>query len=275
MDTSEIEIFANKIRKTALDMALSAGKDGCHIGGSFSCIEIFAVLYSAILNIDPKNPNDINRDRFIPSKTHCILSNFATLMHRGFIPEQDIMSFHENGGLLSGHPANTDIGLEFSGGSLGMGLSVGIGMAMAAKIQQLTYKTYVLLGDGECNEGSVWESFMSAAQFRLDNLVAIIDYNNMNFDGVNSEIMSVAPLAEKLTAFGMTVVECDGHSIPDLLNAFKTPHTNKPLAIVAHTVKGRGIPSLENKAESHHASLSQEDYDFVINEIQGGKYGKF
>lgn len=274
MENEQLEIFANKIRKTALDMALSAGREGCHIGGSFSCIEIFAVLYGKILNITPENAEDVNRDRFIPSKTHCILSNFAALMHKGFFEEKNIFSFHENAGLLAGHPANPKIGLEFAGGSLGMGLSVGIGMALAAKRQNLTYKTYVLLGDGECNEGSVWEAFMSAAQFKLDNLIAIIDYNNMNLDGSNEDIMSVAPLEEKLKAFGLKVVSCDGHNLNQLLKAFETPHPNKPLAIVAHTTKARGLLGLENRAESHHAILSQKDYDYLINEMQGGKYGR-
>ncbi|MBR4126038.1 MAG: transketolase [Alphaproteobacteria bacterium] len=273
-EIEQLEIFSNKIRKTSLDMALSAGKAGCHIGGGFSCIEIFAVLYGKILNVDAKDPVNENRDRFIPSKAHCILPNFASLLHTGFIGQNDILSFHENGGLLAGHPENREIGLEFSGGSLGMGLSVGIGMSLAAKRKGLSHKTYVLLGDGECNEGSVWEAFMSAAQFRLDNLIVVVDYNNMQFDGVNYVIMGLAPLDEKLKAFGWQTVSCNGHNIGELLNAFEMPHPEKPLAIIAHTIKAHGIPSLENKAESHHAALSQEDYDFVINAMKDGSYGR-
>ena len=166
--------YAKSIRKLALNMALSAGKQGCHIGGSFSCIEIFAVLYGRILSYNPKKIED-NRDRFIASKSHCILSHFAALAEAGYLREKDAYSFHDNGGLLAGHPMNQSLGLEFSGGSLGMGLSVGVGMALAAKKKQLNYKTYVLLGDGECNEGSVWEACMSASQYNLDNLVAIVD----------------------------------------------------------------------------------------------------
>ncbi len=273
-ELEELEIFSNKIRKTALDMALSSGKEGCHIGGGFSCIEIFAVLYGKILNINAQDPLNENRDRFIPSKTHCILPHFASLMHRGFISAQEINSFHENGGLLAGHPENPQIGLEFSGGSLGMGLSLGIGMALAAKKKKLSYKTYVLLGDGECNEGSVWEAFMAAAQFKLDNLVAIIDYNNMQFDGNNDNVMSISPIEKKLEAFGWEVISCSGHNINELLHALKKEPHNKPLAIIAHTIKAHGIPSLENKAESHHASLSQEDYNFVINAMKEGIYGR-
>lgn len=273
-ELEELEIFSNKIRKTALNMALSSGKEGCHIGGGFSCIEIFAVLYGKILNVNVQDPLNENRDRFIPSKTHCILPHFASLMHRGFISPDVINSFHEDGGLLVGHPENPKIGLEFSGGSLGMGLSVGIGMALAAKRKKLSYKTYVLLGDGECNEGSVWEAFMAAAQFKLDNLIAIVDYNNMQFDGNNDTIMSISPIEKKLEAFGWQVVSCDGHNINEICDAFATMHYEKPLAIVAHTIKARGIPSLENKAESHHASLTEEDYNFIMKAMEDGLYGR-
>ena len=173
------------------------------------------------------------------------------------------MSFHEDGGLLAGHPWNLKIGLEFAGGSLGMGISVGVGKALYAKHKGLKYNTYVLVGDGEANEGSVWEAFMSATQYKLDNLTVIIDYNNMQFDGPNDAIMALAPLADKMRAFGFKTVEVNGHSVPELLEAFQAPHVGKPLAIVAHTIKAHGIPSLENKAESHHATLSEEDYLFL------------
>lgn len=265
--------YAKAIRKLALNMALSAGKQGCHIGGSFSCIEIFAVLYGKILNHNPKKIEE-NRDRFIASKSHCILAHFAALAEAGYLQEKDVYSFHDDGGLLAGHPMNQSLGLEFSGGSLGMGLSVGIGMALAARKKQLNYKTYVLLGDGECNEGSVWEACMSASQYNLDNLVAIVDYNNMQFDGSNDEIMSLAPLSDKFKAFGWKAIDVDGHSIESLTEALKQEHIEKPLAVIAHTVKAKGIPHLENKAECHHAALLQEDYDFVMREIEGGKYDR-
>lgn len=263
--------YSNQIRLMAVDMAAEAGKAGAHIGGSFSVVEIFSVLYGGILNFDVDNPHWENRDRFIPSKTHCILANFPALVLAGFLPRKELMSFNKDGGLLAGHPWNVDIGLEYSGGSLGMGLGIGIGMALRGRRYSKSYKTYVLIGDGESNEGSIWEAIMSAAKFGLDNLIAIFDYNNMQFDGVNNKIMPVAPLSEKLKAFGWQTVDVNGHSIEDLVNAFDTAHKNKPLAVIAHTIKAHGIPSLENKVGSHHAAITKEDYEYVKNQIEGGK----
>ena len=266
--------FAKEIRLRALDMAVEAGRAGSHIGGSFSSIEILSVLYGCVLHYDIKNPQDTDRDRFIPSKTHCILAHFPALAAAGLLPEDELMSFHKDGGLLAGHPWNIDIGLEYAGGSLGMGLGVGIGMALRAKRYQKPYRVYVLIGDGESNEGSIWESIMSAPKFKLDNLTAIFDYNNMQFDGPNESVMSVSPLSDKLKAFGWDCVDVNGHSIEELYDAFNTTHNGKPLAIVAHTVKANGIPGLENKAESHHAALSKDDYEYVKKEIMEGKYDR-
>lgn len=266
--------FAKNIRQMALDMALDTGKNGAHVGGSFSAIEVFSVLYGGVLRYDISNPTWKERDRFIPSKTHCILANFPSLVEAGFLDKNQLMSFHKDGGLLAGHPWRVDLGLEFAGGSLGMGISVGIGMALRAKKKNLKYRTYVLLGDGECNEGSVWEALMSASMFKLDNLTAIVDYNNMQFDGINDQIMSIAPLAEKIRAFGWKVVEVNGHSIEELYHAFETAHDGQPLAIVAHTIKAHGIPSIENKATSHHSPISEDDYEYVLHEIKEGKYDR-
>lgn len=266
------KLYANQIRLMALDMALEAGSAGAHIGGSFSTIEIFAVLYGGVLNFDVNNPHWENRDRFIPSKTHCILANFPALVLAGLLPNDKLMSFNKDGGLLAGHPWDIDIGLEYPGGSLGMGLGVGIGMALRARRYGKEYKTYVLIGDGESNEGSIWESAMFASKFKLDNLIAIFDYNNMQFDGINDEIMPVGSLSEKLKAFGWQTIDVDGHSIEALVDAFSTIHTGKPLAIVAHTIKAHGIPSLENRAESHHAAISEDDYKYVKQQVEEGKY---
>ena len=259
--------YQHDIRRMATEMAKSAGKAGSHIGGSFSCIEIFSVLYGGIMDYDVNNPTWDERDRFIPSKTHCILSNFSTLVKAGFITKDKLFSFHEDGGLLAGHPWNIEIGLEFAGGSLGMGIGVAVGMALAAKRYGKKHKVYVLLGDGESNEGSVWEAFMSASKFKLDNLVVIIDYDNMQFDGPNDEVMSLSPLKEKMIAFGFETLEVDGHDIKALWDAFSIKHDGKPLAIVAKTIKAHGVPSLENTAESHHAELSEEDYQFLLTQF--------
>ena len=271
----ELEFFANKIRRRCLDLAMCAGKGGCHIGGGFSCIEIFAVLFGSVLRVDAKNPNAENRDRFIPSKAHCVLPLYSALTLKGFISWDEAKAFHDDGSLLMGRPWSKQHGLEFSGGSLGMGLSLGIGMALAAKRREMAYKTYVLLGDGESNEGAVWEAFMSAAHFKLDKLVAIIDYNNMQFDGPCSEIMGMEPLDKRIQSFGWETRRVNGHDIAALIDAFETSHSSKPLAIVAETVKARGIPGLENKAESHHATLTQEMVDAVIADMEGGRYGRF
>lgn len=252
--------LSDQIYKLSMKMALGAGKNGSHIGGSLSCVEIFAVLYNDIMNYDIKNPLWEDRDRFVASKAHCILSHFSTLSLMGYFPESELDSFHINDGLLCGHPYNPSIGLEFSGGSLGMGISVGVGMALIAKKEHKLHKVYVLLGDGEANEGSVWEAFMSAAQFKLDNLTVIIDYNNMQFDDKNDNVMSLAPIAEKMAAFGFTVIEVNGHDIYELKKAFEGSSQGRPKAIVAHTVKARGVQRIENKSESHQISIDEKDY---------------
>lgn len=266
--------LSKNIRGKCLEMALSAGSAGSHVGGSFSCIEILAVLYGAVMRYDTSKPSERGSDHFIASKTHCILSNYAVLALCGFFPESELNSFHENNGLLAGKPFNPSIGLEFTGGALGMGLSVGIGMAVAAKRDGIDNKIYVLLGDGECNEGAVWEGFLSASQFKLDNLVAVIDYNNMQFDGVADDILSLKPLDEKLRSFGWETAVVNGHSIEQLLEAFSFSHEGKPLAIIANTVKARGIARIENTAASHFTSITQEDYDIAVKELEEGKYDR-
>ena len=256
--------LAEVIYRRSLDMALSAGIRGSHIGGSLSSVEIFAVLYGEILRYDVNRPRWDGRDRLIVSKAHCILSHFAALSTVGFFPESELYSFHERGGLLCGHPYRPEIGLEFCGGSLGMGISVGIGMALVAKMEQKKHHIYILLGDGECNEGSVWEGFMAAGQYSLNNLTVIIDYNNMQFDGKNEEIMSLIPLDQKLQAFGFTVSNVDGHDVGALRSAFKTDGAGKPRAVIAHTIKAHGIKRLEGKPESHQTILKKEDYMAAI-----------
>ncbi len=266
--------YSNRIRKMALDMALYSGKSGSHVGGSFSCIEIFATLYGAVMNLDISNPTADYNDRFIPSKAHCAQTYYSALVCIGLLKEEDVCSYYDNGGMLAGKPLIPEMGLEYSGGSLGLGLSVGLGKALHARRKGLGYNVYVLLGDGESNEGSVWEAIMAAAQFKMDNLIAIVDYNNMQFDGANEDIMGIGDIKAKFEAFGWMAMEVDGHSIEELYDAFLSNHEGKPLAIIAHTIKARGIPSLENQAQSHHAVLSQEDYDFVLREMETGKYDR-
>ena len=263
--------LSKKMRIRALEMAKLTGKAGTHLGGSFSSMDIIATLYGGILNIKSDDPGWPLRDRFITSKRHCYLASYSALAECGMIDDDQLMSFHTDGGILAGYPWNNALGLDFSGGSLGMGLSVGIGMALTAKRRKLDYRTYVLLGDGECNEGANWEGFMCAKKFALDNLVVIIDNNHMQFDGREEDIMPMGSFKGKLETFGFTAVDANGHSIEELYDAFQTEHEGRPLAIIANTIKGYGLPSIENKPESHHIALSDSDYEYMMKELEEGK----
>lgn len=267
--TRRLTEMAKRMRLDALDMALAAGGGGSHVGGSLSCIEILAVLYGEVLRFDTKNPLDENRDRFIPSKNHCVLAHIPALAEAGFIPREEILEFQKDGGRLTGYPRRPEIGLEYSGGSLGMALSVGIGMALAAREQGRPSRIYILMGDGELNEGSVWEAFMSAAHYGLDNLTAIIDRNRLSYDGDTEAVMGLDSLADKLASFGWHVSQCDGHSTRALLEAFQNTEAGHPHVVVAETVKGKGISFAENRPEWHHHRLSREEYDRARGEVLG------
>lgn len=266
--------LSKAMRLDALEMAKCSGKEGAHLGGGFSSMDIIATLYGAVLRVDVNKPLDENRDRFITSKRHCYLASYSALHQLGFISDEVLMSYHTDGGVLAGYPWNPSLGLDFSGGSLGMGLSVGIGMALAGKRRGLSYNTYVLLGDGECNEGANWEGFMCANKYRLDNLVIIIDNNHMQFDGAEDDIMPMGSFKDKLEAFGFKVVEVNGHSIEELYNGLTIEHRGQPLALIAETIKGYGLPSIENKPESHHIVLRDEDYEYMLNSIEEGQYDR-
>lgn len=266
--------LSKAMRLRALEMAKAAGKSGAHLGGSFSSMDIIAVLYGGILNYRVEEPDWSERDRFITSKRHCYLASYSALKEIGMIDYSQMMSFHEDGGTLAGYPWKPDLGLDFSGGSLGMGLSVGIGMALAGKRRNLNYRIYILLGDGECNEGAIWEGFMAASKFSLDNVVVIIDHNHMQFDGKEEDIMPMGSFKEKLEAFGFTALDVNGHSVEDLYRVFHVGEKGKPLAVIADTVKGYGLPSIENKPESHHIMLNDTDYEYMLRRIKEGKYDR-
>ena len=265
----KIQEMAKRMRKKALDMALNAGAGSSHFGGGLSIIDITATLYGAIMNLDQKNPKWDNRDRFILSKGHGVLGYYTALSEIGFIPEEDLESFEKDGTYLFGHPVmNRSKGIEFSNGSLGMGLSLGIGVALAGKRKNIDYKVYVLMGDGECNEGSVWEAAMAGPHYKLDNLVAILDKNNLQQTGTNSEIMSVGNLASKWKSFGWQVIEIDGHNVPEIYETFlSVKNQNGPVAIVANTVKGKGFSFAENNNAWHHAPLSSSQYEAALEEL--------
>jgi transketolase len=264
-------LMAKKMRVKILDMALSAGASSSHFGGGLSIVDITATLYGSIMKLDKGNPEWEGRDRFILSKGHGVLGYYTALSEVGFIPEEDLLSFEKNGSYLYGHPViNRARGIEFSNGSLGMGLSLGIGVALAGKRTNRDYGVYVLMGDGECNEGSVWEAAMAGAHFKLNNLVAIIDRNNLQQTGSNQEIMSLGDLACKWQSFGWKVIKVDGHNIGDLHDAFSQAGTaDGPVAIVANTIKGRGFSFSENDNAWHHAPLSKSQYEAAVAELDG------
>ena len=264
-----IEVMSKRMKKNLLDTALAAGASSSHFGGGLSLIDITATLYGAILKYDPKNPEWSERDRFILSKGHGVLGYYTALVEAGFIPKKDLLSFEKTDSYLLGHPVkNRAKGIEFSNGSLGMGLALGIGVALAGKRRKNTFNIFVVMGDGECNEGSVWEAALAAPQFKLDNLFAIVDRNNFQQTGSNAEIMSVGDLESKWESFGWQVVGVDGHNIAELYDAFTAEYEkNKPVAIIAHTIKGKGFSFSENNNDWHHAPLTKSQYEIAINEL--------
>ena len=264
-----IEVMSKRMKKNLLDTALAAGASSSHFGGGLSLIDITATLYGAILKYDPKNPEWSERDRFILSKGHGVLGYYTALVEAGFIPKKDLLSFEKTDSYLLGHSVkNRAKGIEFSNGSLGMGLALGIGVALAGKRRKNAFNIFVVMGDGECNEGSVWEAALAAPQFKLDNLFAIVDRNNFQQTGSNAEIMSVGDLESKWESFGWQVVGVDGHNIEELYEAFTAEYEkNKPVAIIAHTIKGKGFSFSENNNDWHHAPLTKSQYEIAINEL--------
>ena len=269
LNAEELKKMAKRMRLAGLEMALSS-TNGSHLGGGFSCTEIIATLYGSVLNYDVKNPHNPNRDIFIPSKNHCVLAHLPALAEAGFFPKEELMEFQKDGGRLTGYPQNIDIGLEYSGGSLGMAISVGIGMAIYSKEAKKSNHFYILMGDGELNEGCIWEAFMSAAHFKLDNLTVIIDRNHLSYDGNTEEVMGLESLSDKMKAFNWHVVECNGHDTADLLRAFADKAKDKPNIIIADTVKGKGVSFMENRPEWHHSRITKDQYEQAKAEIERG-----
>lgn len=314
-NTNRLKEMTRRMRLLGLDMALSTGNGGSHLGGSFSCMEILAVLYGEVLRLyddfelcklngkDELCKLSDNRDIFIPSKNHCVLAHIPALAEAGIITKEECLEFQKNGGRLTGYPKRPEIGLEYSGGSLGMAISVAIGMAIAEKEKEKAEikiendnesfsdwkcrrKFYVLMGDAELNEGSIWEAFMSAAHFKLDNVIAIIDRNHLSYDGDTEEVMALGDLTEKMRSFGWYVSECNGREVGDVLRAFderyeeegtsnadrkvfrlKEEADGKPQVVIVDTIKGMGVSFMEGKPEFHHRRLSQKEYDIAREEI--------
>lgn len=240
-----------------------------HVGSCLSIADILYALYFKILKVDPSNPQKYDRDKFILSKGHGSAALYATLAERGFFPKEYLDQFYLDGGILPGHVDMTVApGLEVSAGSLGHGLSIGVGMAIANKQMNNPGRIYVLLGDGECNEGSVWEAIMLASHLKLWNLTAIVDFNKLQGFGRTKEIISQENLAEKWRVFGWEAYEVDGHDVDELALEFNKPH-NRPKVIIAHTIKGKGVSFMENKLEWHYKSPNDEEYRIALGELTG------
>lgn len=264
----ELRNLSRSFRLSALKMALDCGKNGSHLGPAMSSIEIFAALYGSVLRYDIKNPEDENRDRLVVSKGHSVLAYYSALRYAGFLSDEDISSFEKNGSHFHGHAMrNLHKGIEFSGGSLSMGMSFAVGQALACKRKSLNSRVFALVGDGECDEGLVWEAAMAAANYKLDNFNLIIDKNVLQYDGPTSDVMDLKDLAAKFRAFGFDVEEVDGHDPYAIVESFGKEHDN-PFCLIAHTVKGRGVSFMENNKEWHHHTLSLEQYNQAIKEVE-------
>ena len=265
----DLKNYAKNLRRTILNTAFKAGSKSAHIGGALSSADIVSVLFGKVMNFNKDNIHDQKRDRFILSKGHACLAYYAGLFEKGLISQEEVNTFEEDGSNLLGHPVmNKKIGIEFSTGSLGMGLSIGIGLALASQKKKLDFKTYVLLGDGECNEGSIWEAAMCAPNLKVENLVVIIDKNKFQQTGTNSEIMSVDPLEDKWKAFGWHVSSVDGNDTETLSNYFDKINYKKPNLLVPNTTKGKGFKFSENNNAWHHGVLSKKIYDEALNELE-------
>ena len=269
MDKLKLMKTANEIRKGIVSSVLSA-KAG-HPGGSLSAADIFTYLYFEELRIDPKEPKKADRDRFVLSKGHTAPGLYSALAERGYFPKEDLLTLRHVGSYLQGHPDMKHIpGVDMSSGSLGQGISAAVGMAIAGKMDDADYRVYTLLGDGEIQEGQVWEASMLAASHKLDNLVVIVDNNNLQIDGTIEEVNSPYPIDKKFEAFNFHVIKIDGNDFDQIDAAFKEAKTVKgqPTAIIAKTVKGKGVSFMENQVGWHGKAPNDEEYKVAMEELE-------
>ena len=265
---TELSVIANKIRKNALTAVYSA-KSG-HPGGSLSIADVLALLYFEIMNIDPKNPKNPDRDRFVLSKGHAAPALYSALALRGYFPIEDIPTFRHTGSYLQGHPDMNKVpGVDMSTGSLGQGVSAAGGIALSAKLDNKNYRVYTILGDGELEEGQVWEQAMFAAHYKLDNLTAFIDFNGLQIDGDVTKVMNPTPIDKKFEAFGWNVIVCSAHDFDELERAIENVKNTKgkPTAIVMKSVKGKNVSFMENNAAWHGSVPNEEQYNQAIGEL--------
>lgn len=271
INLGKLKKFSKKIRKNILFAAKCGGSSSAHIGGALSCADILSVLFFNVMDISKKKYSTQNRDRFILSKGHGCLAYYAALVEKKFLTKKDLETFEKNESDLLGHPVkNRKIGIEFSNGSLGMGLSLAIGVGVSFKKKNIKKKIFVLIGDGECNEGSVWEAAMCAPNFNLNNICVIIDKNNFQQTGSNTKIMNLRNLSNKWKSFGWEVIKIDGHNFEDIYKS-TTKISKKPTAIIANTIKGKGFKEFENNNDWHHKIVTQSHYKKLIREIDDYK----
>lgn len=264
----ELDLQAARIRKAGLE-AIQAADSG-HVGGSFSVADILTVLYFEKMNIDPADPENTDRDRFVLSKGHCTPTLYAALAHRGYFPPEDLKTFRHIDSYLSGHAEMTKVpGVDMSTGSLGQGLSAAVGMALMGKQDHRNYRVYAVVGDGEIEEGQIWEAAMAAGNYKLDNLLVFVDNNNLQLDGTLEEIMSPYPIEDKFRAFHWHTVTIDGHDMEAISRACDEAkeHTGAPTAVIAKTVKGKGVSFMENGVEWHGRTPTEEEYRQAFAEL--------
>jgi transketolase len=266
IDVTELEEMAADVRRTVVTMVDQAGLG--HIGGDMSVTDILVTLFGAVLDVDPSDPTRGDRDRFILSKGHCAGALYATLALTGFFSRDELSTFMAPLSALNGHPNRTKVpGVETNTGPLGHGFPVGVGCALAAKLRGLDYRTFVVLGDGELQEGSNWEAAMTAAHYDLDNLTAIVDRNRLQQGATTADTKDLEPLPDKWAAFGFEVRVIDGHDHAQLLEAFEPSRTAKPVAVIANTIKGKGISFMEDRVEWHHKVPSTEQVQIALQEL--------
>ncbi len=264
-----MKAIAKKLRRHIITILGKAGSG--HPGGSLSAVEIVSTLYFKLLRHKPSDPHWVDRDRFILSKGHAAPVLYAVLAECGYFPVEELATLRQIDSRLQGHAdMRATPGVEMSSGSLGQGLSFGIGMALAGRLDARDYRVYVLLGDGECDEGQVWEAAMAAAHFRLDNLMAIVDHNELQLDGWNRDVMNLEPLDKKWEAFGWNVIEVDGHDFTQLIDAFERAKLVKgqPTVIIAHTVKGKGVSFMENNPDFHGKAPNANEVKIALKELE-------
>ncbi|MBE6841889.1 MAG: transketolase [Ruminococcus sp.] len=263
----QLEITAAKVRMGVIEGTFNA-KSG-HPGGSLSICDLMTYLYWVKMNVDPKNPDMEQRDRFVLSKGHCAPALYSILAEKGFFDKEELKSLRHIGALLQGHPCIHIPGVDMSSGSLGQGISVACGMALAGKTSNADYKVYTVLGDGEIEEGQVWEAAMFAAHYKLDNLVAVVDNNGLQIDGAITEVCSPEPITDKFAAFGWHVITMDAHDFDSIEKAFDEAEkiSGKPVAIIQKSVKGKGVSFMENKCSWHGTAPNKEQYDQAMEEL--------